>query len=208
MGCPAHKVVSGGAGCALMLDLPRCKQIIQSVRKATPLPLSIKMRLGWDEQHITAPTLARIAEDCGANMITVHGRTRVQQYSGHADWNMIRTVREAVKIPVLCNGDIDSAEKAALALQITGCSGISIGRGALGNPFVFRSVSAGLGCKAIPMLSIEEIVETAVRHGKMMCDWKGERAAVLEMRKHMAWYIRGKKRAARLQRTTQKKAVH
>ena len=198
MGCPAPKVTSGGNGSALMKDLPLCAQIISAVRAATALPLSVKMRLGWDEEHINAPELAHIAEDCGANLLTVHGRTRAQQYSGKADWLQIARAKQAVRIPVLANGDIDSAQTAQDALRITGCDGIAIGRGALGNPFVFAQIAAAFQGAPWPPVSDETIVATAIRHGQMMCAWKGERSAVLEMRKHLCWYIHGKPGAAKL----------
>ena len=198
MGCPAQKVVSSGSGSALMRDLPLCAALITAVRRATSLPLSVKMRLGWDDAHITAPELAHIAEDCGADLLTVHGRTRMQQYSGKADWGRVADVRQAVGIPVLCNGDIVSAETALQALHISGCAGIAVGRGALGNPFVFSQIAAALRGETPRMPTDGEIVATAVRHGKMMLAWKGERSAVLEMRKHLCWYIHGKRGAARL----------
>ena len=198
MGCPAQKVVTGGAGSALMKDLPLCSRIIRSVRRSTDLPLSVKMRLGWDQEHITAPELAHIAEDCGADLITVHGRTRMQQYSGRADWEAIAAVKRAVSIPVICNGDINSAESALHALRQTGCDGIAVGRGALGNPFVFSQIRSALHGEKITLPQDDEIIETAIRHGEMMRNWKGEHPAMLEMRKHMAWYIRGKKGAAKL----------
>ena len=198
MGCPAQKVVTSGSGSALMRDLPQCAAIITAVRKSTSLPVSVKMRLGWDEEHINAAELARIAQSCGADQITVHGRTRVQQYSGRADWDQIARVKQAVTIPVLCNGDIDSAESAMKALQITGCDGLAIARGALGNPFVFAEISAALRNEAYAPPSDDEIIATAIRHAQMMLDWKGEHSAVLEMRKHLCWYIHGKRGAARL----------
>ena len=198
MGCPAQKVVTGGAGSALMKDLPLCQELIAAVRKATILPVSVKMRLGWDDEHRCAVALAHIAEDCGADLITVHGRTRAQQYAGQADWQEIARVKASVNIPVLCNGDIDSPQAALRALRVTGCDGVAIARGALGNPFLFAQISAALdGCEpAYP--SDDEIINTAIRHGRMMLNWKGERSAVLEMRKHLCWYIRGKRGAAQL----------
>ena len=198
MGCPAHKVVSSGSGSALMRDLPLCAAILKEVRAATPLPLSVKMRLGWDEEHITAPELAHIAEDCGADLLTVHGRTRMQQYSGQADWQAVAEVRRLVHIPVLVNGDIDSAGRALAALRVTGCAGIAIGRGALGNPFVFAQIRAAMAGETLPPPTDDTIVYTAIRHGEMMRQWKGERAALLEMRKHLCWYIHGRRGAARL----------
>ena len=198
MGCPAQKVVTSGSGSALMRDLPQCAAIITAVRKATPLPLSVKMRLGWDDSHINAVELAKIAQDCGADLLTVHGRTRMQQYSGRADWLQIAQVKQAVSIPVLCNGDIASAESAIKALAVTGCDGVAIARGALGNPFVFAEISAALRDEAYTPPTDDEIVAAAIRHGKMMLEWKGEPSAVLEMRKHLCWYIHGKRGAARL----------
>ena len=198
MGCPAHKVVSSGSGSALMRDLPLCAQLIAAVRAATSLPLSVKMRLGWDEAHINAPELARIAQEQGAELITVHGRTRTQQYAGSANWQEIARVKRAVRIPVLANGDIHCAQSALDALAQTGCDGLAIGRGALGNPFVFRQIRAALQGKSAPPPNIDAVVATAIRHGDMMLEWKGEHAAVLEMRKHMCWYIHGKPSAARL----------
>ena len=198
MGCPAQKVVTSGSGSAMMRDLPGCARAISAVRRATGLPVSVKMRLGWDAEHICAVELAKIAEDCGADLLTVHGRTRMQQYSGKADWEQIARVREAVRIPVLCNGDITSAETALEALRITGCAGIAIGRGALGNPFVFAQIAAALRGETAAPPTDAQIVATAIRHGKMMLAWKGEHSAVLEMRKHLCWYIHGKRGAARL----------
>ena len=198
MGCPAQKVVTSGSGSAMMRNLPLCADVIAAVRRATPLHLSVKMRLGWDAEHICAVELAKIAQDCGADLLTVHGRTRMQQYSGKADWTQIARVKQAVSIPVLCNGDIISAETALQALEITGCDGIAIARGALGNPFLFAQIKAALRGETPVLPSDREIVDTAIRHGKMMLEWKGEHSAVLEMRKHMCWYIHGKRGAARL----------
>ncbi|MBQ9197192.1 MAG: tRNA dihydrouridine synthase DusB [Clostridia bacterium] len=198
MGCPAQKVVTSGSGSAMMRDLAQCARVITAVRKATALPLSVKMRLGWDENHICAAELAKIAQDCGADLLTVHGRTRAQQYAGKADWHQIARVKQAVSIPVLCNGDINSAESALNALNATGCDGVAIGRGALGNPFVFAEIKAALQGEAFSLPDERRIVDTAIRHGKMMLEWKGERSAVLEMRKHLCWYIHGKRGAARL----------
>ena len=196
MGCPAPKVTSGGNGSALMRDLPQCEKIIKAVRGATSLPLSIKMRLGWDESSRCAVELAQIAQDCGVNLLTVHGRTRVQQYSGHADWEYVSRVKRAVRIPVLVNGDVMDAQSARDALRISGCDGIAIGRGALGNPFVFKEIDSALKGLPYEPPRLEEVIETALRHSRTMIEWKGERSAVLEMRKHLCWYIRGQRGAA------------
>ena len=198
MGCPAQKVVTSGSGSAMMRDLPNCAAVIAAVRRATDLPVSVKMRLGWDEAHICAAELAKIAQEEGANLLTVHGRTRAQQYSGKADWQAVARVKQAVSIPVLCNGDIDGPESTIRALSLTGCDGVAIGRGALGNPFVFARIRAALRGEPVPTPDIDTIVQTAIRHGRMMLEWKGERSAVLEMRKHLCWYIHGRRGAARM----------
>lgn len=196
MGCPAPKVTSGGNGSALMRDLPQCERIIKAVRNATSLPLSVKMRLGWDDASRCAVELAQISENSGADLLTVHGRTRVQQYSGHADWEYIAKVKKAVNIPVLINGDISDAESARKALNISGCDGIAIGRGALGNPFVFKEIYSSLNGLSYEPPCLEDVIQTALRHSRAMIEWKGEHSAVLEMRKHLCWYIRGQRGAA------------
>lgn len=198
MGCPAHKVAGSGSGSALMKDLRLCGQIITLVRAATKLPLSIKMRLGWDDESICAKELAQICEDCGADLVTVHGRTRMQQYSGTANWDEIARVKQSVRIPVILNGDITCAEDAVRALKETNCDGIAIGRGALGNPFLFGQIQSALRGEEVTLPSVHEMVAAAIRHGEMMREWKGEKSAVPEMRKHLCWYIRGQRGAAKI----------
>lgn len=198
MGCPAPKVTGSGSGSALMRDLPLADKIIQAVRQSTSLPLSVKMRLGWDEQHITAPELAHICEENGCDLITVHGRTRDQQYSGQADWDAIAAICGTVHIPVLLNGDITTADDALRALQYCRCAGIAIGRGALGNPFIFSQIISALKGEAPLFPTVRQLTDIAVRHVRLMAAWKGERGAVIEMRKHLCWYIHGKPGAARL----------
>lgn len=198
MGCPAQKVAGSGSGSALMKNLQLAGQIITLVRAATALPLTVKMRLGWDDDSICAKELAHICEECGVDAITVHGRTRTQQYSGKANWEKIAEVKQSVRIPVVLNGDITCAEDAVNALNMTGCDGIAVGRGALGNPFLFAQIKAAFEGKEIPVFSCDEMVETAIRHGEMMREWKGEKSAVPEMRKHLCWYIRGQRGAAKL----------
>jgi len=198
MGCPAHKVVGSFEGSALMKNLPLASAIIEKTVKAVSLPVSVKMRLGWDETHMTCVELAHIAEACGAKEITVHGRTRMQFYAGKADWLAIKKVKEAVKIPVLANGDIFTAADALSILEVTGCDGILIGRGALGNPWLFEQVKAALDGKEVLLPAISDRVRMALRHGEMMRLWKGEALAVKEMRKHVAWYIRDVRGAARM----------
>ncbi|MBQ1945943.1 MAG: tRNA dihydrouridine synthase DusB [Clostridia bacterium] len=198
MGCPAQKVAGSGSGSALMKNLPLAAQVITLVRAATALPLSVKMRLGWDDESICAKELAHICEDCGVDLITVHGRTRMQQYSGEADWNKIAEVKQSVRIPVILNGDITSADDALRAIDLTGCDGVAVGRGALGNPFLFAQIKAAFEGKEIPQYPAEHVINTAIRHGEMMRAWKGEKSAVPEMRKHLCWYIRGQRGAAKL----------
>jgi len=198
MGCPAQKVAGSGSGSALMKNLPLAAQIITLVRAATKLPLSVKMRLGWDNESICAKELAHICEDCGVDSITVHGRTRMQQYSGEADWEKIAEVKQSVHIPVILNGDITTADDALRAINQTDCDGIAVGRGALGNPFLFAQIKAAFEGKEIPQFSSAHVIETAIRHGEMMRAWKGEKSAVPEMRKHLCWYIRGQRGAAKL----------
>lgn len=198
MGCPAQKVAGSGSGSALMKNLPLAAQIITLVRAATKFPLTVKMRLGWDDESICARELAHICEECGVDMITVHGRTRMQQYSGKADWEKIAEVKQSVGIPVLLNGDINSAQDAVNALKTTSCDGVAVGRGALGNPFLFAQIKAAFTGEDIPQPTCREMIETAIRHGEMMREWKGEKSAVPEMRKHLCWYIRGQRGAAKL----------
>lgn len=198
MGCPAQKVAGSGSGSALMKNLTLAGQIITLVRAATKLPLTVKMRLGWDDESICAKELAHICEDCGVDMITVHGRTRMQQYSGKADWERIAEVKQSVRIPVILNGDITCAQDALDALSLTGCDGIAVGRGALGNSFLFSQIKAAFAGEDIPQPTCQEMIETAIRHGEMMRKWKGEKSAVPEMRKHLCWYIRGQRGAAKL----------
>ena len=198
MGCPAQKVAGSGSGSALMKNLPLAAQIITLVRAATNLPLSVKMRLGWDDESICAKELAHICEECGVDLITVHGRTRMQQYSGEADWEKIAEVKQSVHIPVILNGDITGAADALRAIEQTGCDGVAVGRGALGNPFLFAQIKAAFEGKEIPQFSAEHVIAIAIRHGEMMRAWKGEKSAVPEMRKHLCWYIRGQRGAAKL----------
>ncbi len=199
MGCPAHKVVGSNEGSALMKDLGLASAIMEAVTKAATLPISVKMRLGWDENHINCVELAKRAQQAGVREIAVHGRTRTQFYSGKADWQAIKQVKEAVSIPVLANGDIFHASDALSILEVTGCDGLMVGRGALGNPWLFAPIKARFnGVEAAALPTLEQRVDMALRQTVMMVQWKGEDIAVKEMRKHVAWYIQGVRGAAQM----------
>ncbi|MCD8097276.1 MAG: tRNA dihydrouridine synthase DusB [Lachnospiraceae bacterium] len=199
MGCPVPKVVNNGEGSALMKNPKLAGEIISAVVRAIDKPVTVKIRKGFDAAHENAVEIARIAEDAGAAAVAVHGRTREQYYSGRADWEMIRRVKEAVHIPVIGNGDVDSPDAALRMLDSTGCDGLMIGRGARGNPWIFRQILHRMetGEEEAPP-SIEEVKEMMLRHVRMLVDYKGEYTAVREMRKHAAWYTAGYPNSAKL----------
>lgn len=198
MGCPAPKIVKSGEGSALMRDLPLAEKIIKAVVQAVKLPVTVKTRKGWDDKVTTAVELAKRAEAAGAQAITVHGRTREQYYSGQADWAIIAKVKQSVAVPVIGNGDIFSPQDAQLMLQVTGCDGVMIGRGAMGNPWLYTTVVKYLqDGQTLSLPSARDKIEMAIRHLSMIKSDKGEYIAVREMRKHAAWYIKGLKGAAK-----------
>ena len=191
MGCPARKIVANGEGSALMREPARAGRLIAAMVKAAAKPVTVKIRAGWDAEHINAVEVAQIAEDAGAAAITVHPRTRDQLYLGRSDWNVIRAVKRAVRIPVIGNGDVVSGAGAVRMKAETGCDAVMIARAAEGNPWIFREALCALrGGEYVPP-DVETRVKAALTHLDMQCEWRGERYAVPEMRKHVAWYLAG-----------------
>ncbi len=192
MGCPARKIVKNGAGSALMKDLELAYEIIKATVEAAGVPVTVKMRSGWDEENINAVELAKAAEEAGAAAAAVHGRTRSQFYKGQADWQIIKEVVQALDIPVIANGDIFSAEDAKAAFDQTNCAGIMIGRRAQGYPWIFREIIEYLKTgELIEAPSYSEKIEMAIRHLRLAVEYYGERHGVPIMRKHISWYLKG-----------------
>lgn len=199
MGCPVPKVVNNGEGSALMRHPRLAGEIVAALVKAVKKPVTVKIRKGFDEEHVNAVEMAKILEAAGAAAIAVHGRTRMQFYSGKADWDIIRRVKEAVSIPVIGNGDVDSPEKAAAMLEETGCDGVMIARGAQGNPWIFsRTLRYLEDGSLLPPVSRQEVKAMIFRHADMLIAAKGEYTGIREMRKHVAWYTAGFPHSARL----------
>lgn len=209
MGCPAPKIVKNNEGCALMQNLDLAAEIVQAVATRVKVPVTVKMRKGWNEEQVNAVELAERVVTAGAVAITVHGRTRNQFYSGQADWEIIKKVKNAVDVPVIGNGDIWSPQDAARMLEQTGCDGVMIGRGAMGNPWLFKQTVHYLATgELLQEPTPRERINTAIRHLEMIVTEKGEFIGVSEMRKHAAWYTKGFRGAANLrQRINQAKTV-
>lgn len=194
MGCPAPKVVKNGDGSKLLLNLKLVEDIVREVVKVSKVPVTVKIRKGWDSNNVVAVEVAKIIEKAGASAITIHGRTREEFYSGNADWDIIKKVKENVKIPVIGNGDVKSKEDAIKMFEYTGVDGIMIGRAALGNPWIFKEI---INAKGSTEISKEEKLRVILKHISLEIEEKGEVTAIKEMRKHISWYIKNCKDASK-----------
>jgi tRNA-dihydrouridine synthase B len=201
MGCPAPKITGPGAGSALMKTPQLCGEIVAAVVAAVPVPVTVKIRAGWDEKSVNAVEVASICEQAGAAAVAVHARTRSQMYEPPADWSIIKAVKEAVKIPVIGNGDVTGAQSAARMLEQTGCDAVMVGRAALGNPWIFQQINAYLDeGRIVPPPSLSERMQIMVQHVELMCRYKGEYRAMKEARKHVGWYLKGLRGASEFRR--------
>lgn len=198
MGCPVPKVAGNNCGSALMKKPDLCGNIVAAMKRAVDIPVTVKIRKGWDENSVNAVEVAKICEAAGADAICVHGRTRAQMYQPSADWSIIRDVKAAVNVPVIGNGDVTGAQSACKMINETGCDMVMVGRAAMGNPWIFYEINSYLseGCRIIPPPSISQRIVVIRRHIEEMCREKGEQRAMREARKHVAWYLHGMNGAA------------
>ena len=202
MGCPAPKIANNGSGSALMKDPEKCGEIVRAVKKACDVPVTVKMRKGWDRDHVNFLQVAKICEQAGADAIALHARTRDQMYQPSADWDSIRQLKQAVSVPVIGNGDITDAQSACRMLEETGCDFVMVGRGALGNPWIFQQISVYLtdSCRILPGPGLYERLLVMNRHMRALCEEKGEHVGMREARKHVGWYLHGLRGAAAFRR--------
>lgn len=198
MGCPVPKIVGNGEGSALMRDPVQAAQIVQAVAQASHVPVSVKMRLGFEPDSESYLLLGQLVQESGAAMITLHARTRSQFYEGHADWNAIRRLRQRVSIPVVGNGDVTCWQDAQRMLEETGCDGVAVGRAAQGNPWIFEQIRDGMAGRPLRSVPPAEKLDVLMRHARMLAALKGESVAVREMRRHIVCYVRGMRGAAKL----------
>lgn len=202
MGCPVPKVVNNGEGSALMKHPELVGKIVSSVVKSVNKPVTVKIRKGFDDAHVNAVEIAKIAEDSGAAAIVVHGRTREQYYAGEADWDIIAKVKQSVSVPVIGNGDVTDGVSAERMINQTGCDGVMVGRAARGNPWIFRRIAAYMKDKTVlPKPEREKVRETILRHAKFQLECKGEYTGIREMRKHVSWYTAGVPNSAKLRQS-------
>lgn len=198
MGCPVPKVVKNGEGSALMKNPSLASQIISSVKNKSDIPVTVKFRIGWDENNINAVEFAKMAEQSGADAIAIHGRTREQYYSGKANWDIIAEAKKQVNIPVIANGDVFTIEDAIKIVEVTNAEGVMIGRGAQGNPFLFKEFMDYQKTGNIPQFSLEYRIDTILRHYHKSIEYKGLEKSIREMRKHIGWYLKGLKGSAKI----------
>lgn len=199
MGCPVPKIVNNNEGSALMKQPKLVGEIVSAMVKAVDVPITVKIRKGFDEEHVNAVEIAKVIEESGAAAVAIHGRLRSEYYSGHADWDIIRQVKEAVSIPVIGNGDLNTPQEVLRMKKETGCDAFMIGRGAKGNPFIFSQMKTYFEKGYIPERpTLPETVETMLRHARMMVEYKGEYTGIHEMRKHVAWYTTGYQNSSKL----------
>ncbi len=198
MGCPAPKIVKNGDGSAIMKNPKLAREILRKVVNASNKPVSLKIRKGWDDNNINGIEIGKIAEEEGVSLLTVHGRTREMYYSGKADWDYIKKFKENLNIPVIGNGDIETPEDAVKMMKITNCDGIAIGRGVMGNPWIFNRINNVLKGKEDIIPTIDEKIEMIIKHFNLVSEIKGKKLGIKEMRKHIGWYIKGMEGSSRV----------